>query len=103
MEIVAPFSGTVVAITRAPADPVTAGAALVVLEAMKMEHEVVADADGVLQRVEVAVGETVQEGQVLAVVSEAGGAEARAPAQRPVTGDSDERRDLEEVRRRHAL
>lgn len=40
----APFAGSVIAVERAPGEPVRAGAVLVVLEAMKMEHEVVAQA-----------------------------------------------------------
>jgi acetyl-CoA carboxylase carboxyltransferase component len=68
MNVTAPFAGTVIAIARAAEEPVRAGAALVVLEAMKMEHEVVAEADGVVRSVQVAVGDNVDEGQVLAVV-----------------------------------
>jgi acetyl-CoA carboxylase carboxyltransferase component len=98
--ILAPFSGTVVAITRVPDERISAGAALVVLEAMKMEHEVAADADGVLERVEVAVGETVQEGQLLAVVSE-DGVETEA-AEEPEAQSPERRDDLEAVRRRHS-
>ena len=77
LEITAPFAGTVIAIAHEASDPVRAGAAVVVLEAMKMEHEVIAQADGVLERVEVAVGDTVDEGQLLAVV-EPGEASAEA-------------------------
>jgi biotin carboxyl carrier protein len=36
----APFAGTVIAIARNTDDRITAGEALVVLEAMKMEHEI---------------------------------------------------------------
>jgi len=64
----APFAGTVIAIAHEPGEPIAAGAALVILEAMKMEHEVIAEHDGVVARVEVEVGETVDEGQLLAVV-----------------------------------
>src|SRR4051812_3221355 len=100
--VTAPFAGTVIAIAREAADPVRAGAALIVLEAMKMEHEVVADSDGVVRRVEVAVGDTVDEGQVLAVVA-AGEAEASEEAQ-PEEADADApRADLEAVRERHAV
>ena len=68
LRITAPFSATVIAVAHGPDEPVRAGAAVVVLEAMKMEHEVVADADGFVHRIEVAVGDTVDEGQLLAVL-----------------------------------
>jgi acetyl-CoA carboxylase carboxyltransferase component len=98
-QVVAPFAGTVVALARAPREEVTSGTPLVVLEAMKMEHEVTAQADGVLRRIEVAVGDTVEEGQVLAVLEPGVIAPAGATAH---TVDRDEpRHDLEAVRLRH--
>src|SRR5208283_4394752 len=44
----APFAGVVVAIPHAGDEPVEAGSVLVVLEAMKMEHEVIAETSGVI-------------------------------------------------------
>ena len=67
--VVAPFAGTVIAIAHEPDEPVAPGTALVVLEAMKMEHEVIAQDGGVVRRVDVSVGDTVTEGQVLAILS----------------------------------
>ena len=49
-----------------------AGAVLVVLEAMKMEHEVLAESDGVVQRVEVAAGDAIEAGELLVVLTAAG-------------------------------
>ena len=72
----APFAGTVIAIAHDVGEPVAAGTALVILEAMKMEHEVIAERDGVVAQLEVEVGETVDEGQLLAVI--APGDQARA-------------------------
>ncbi|MBV8220954.1 MAG: biotin carboxylase, partial [Solirubrobacterales bacterium] len=66
--LLAPFAGIVMAVTREPGDRVSAGDALVVLEAMKMEHEIPATSDGVVRSVDVAVGDAVDEGQVLAAV-----------------------------------
>src|SRR5436190_9942332 len=101
--VTAPFAGTVIAIAREATEPVRAGAALVVLEAMKMEHEIVAGSDGVVRRVEVAVGDTVDEGQVLAVVA-AGEAAAADDARLEEAVDPDATRaDLEAVRERHAI
>jgi len=44
--VLAPFAGTVVAVCQDRQASVSAGQPLVVLEAMKMEHEVVAEVDG---------------------------------------------------------
>jgi acetyl-CoA carboxylase carboxyltransferase component len=100
--VTAPFAATVIAIAREPDEQVGRGEALVVLEAMKMEHEIVAEIAGVVRRVEVKVGETVDEGQLLAVME--AGAAAPAPEQpdgRPPTEHN--REDLEAVIERHAL
>ena len=69
--MIAPFSGTVIAIAHVPEEAVAAGSALLVLEAMKMEHEVIAEADGIVRSVEVSVGDTFDEGQLLAVLAAA--------------------------------
>ena len=58
----APFAGTVIATSHGPDDNVAAGEVLVVLEAMKMEHEIVAQANAVVSHVNVAVGDTVDRG-----------------------------------------
>jgi len=50
-ELTAPFAGTVIAIAHGPQEPVLAGTALIVLEAMKMEHEVVAEVSGTVRSV----------------------------------------------------
>ena len=47
---------------------VTAGQPILWLEAMKMEHKIVAPAAGVLTELNVAVGQQVEVGAVLAVV-----------------------------------
>jgi 3-methylcrotonyl-CoA carboxylase alpha subunit len=46
-------------------DEVEAGTPLVVMEAMKMEHRVMAPADGTVVAVHVEVGGRVQQGQTL--------------------------------------
>jgi acetyl-CoA carboxylase carboxyltransferase component len=70
----APCAGVVVALAHPPGGPVRAGEAVAVVEAMKMEHEVLAEGDGVVRRVEVAVGDTVAEGEVLVVLGPGEGA-----------------------------
>jgi acetyl-CoA carboxylase carboxyltransferase component len=72
LPVLAPFAGTVVAVCHDRRASVSAGQPLIVLEAMKMEHEVVAEVDGTVERVDVAVGDTVEPGQRLAVVAPAG-------------------------------
>jgi biotin carboxyl carrier protein len=47
------------------------GDTLIILEAMKMEHEVTAPHDGVVREVLVEVGQQVDAGDVLVVVEEA--------------------------------
>jgi propionyl-CoA carboxylase alpha chain len=60
--------GNVVRIEADRGDRVRAGQPVVVLEAMKMEHQIVAPAAGRLAEVRVAAGDQVQAGAVLAVV-----------------------------------
>ena len=61
----APMPGRILAITVEPGATVKRGAPLVVMEAMKMEHTVVAPAAGVVEKVLCAVGEQVKEGAEL--------------------------------------
>jgi propionyl-CoA carboxylase alpha chain len=67
---VAPMPGTVALLAVAAGDRVAAGAELLVLEAMKMQHRVVAAAGGVVTELRVAVGQQVDAGAVLAVIEE---------------------------------
>jgi acetyl-CoA carboxylase biotin carboxylase subunit len=68
--LVAPMPGKVVKVLVTPGEQVIAGAALVVLEAMKMEHTVRAAAAGTVRAIHVAIGAQVDGDQLLAVVSE---------------------------------
>ena len=61
--------GTVVAIDVGVGAVVRSGVTLVVLDAMKMEHPIDAPFDGVIAQVLVSVGDTVEEGQLLVVLS----------------------------------
>jgi acetyl-CoA carboxylase carboxyltransferase component len=101
--LVAPFAGTVVSVPSRSGAPVSAGAPVIVIEAMKMEHEVVSGHDGVLAEVLVAPGDEVGEGAPLAVVEhDAAAPAARTPVADPA-GDTGPRDDLVAVRDRHAL
>ncbi len=98
----APLQGTVISISVAAGDEVRAGQALMIMEAMKMEHVIASEVSGIVRQVTVAVGDTVFEDHPLAFLQEAeiaGG------------GDQDEevidldfiRPDLAEVLERHRL
>ena len=63
--LTAPMPAKVTAVNVEVGEAVTRGAALVVLEAMKMEHTITAPADGTVATVPVVVGDLVEEGAVL--------------------------------------
>ena len=60
--------GRVVSVAVTAGDTVTAGQRLLAVEAMKMENELRAPRDGVVERVEVSVGQTVELGDSLVVI-----------------------------------
>ncbi len=109
--VTAPFAGVVVAIPHAREQPVGAGSAVVVLEAMKMEHDVLAGIDGVVGALAVAVGDAVEEGQLLLTLEPGArdghgdGAQAAPPANRPNHDEQPpgERADVRAVRERHRV
>jgi propionyl-CoA carboxylase alpha chain len=63
--LVAPMPGNVLRVLVGPGDGVSAGQPLVVIEAMKMEHQVLAPAAGTVAIVHVSAGEQVDTGQAL--------------------------------------
>ena len=65
IEIKAQLPGNVYEILFAAGDRVKEGETLVILEAMKMETPVIAPANGIIDAIAVAKGQTVQSGQVL--------------------------------------
>ncbi len=106
LAVTAPFAGVVVAVEHPPGAQVRAGAPLVVLEAMKMEHEVLAEHDAVVGRVEVAVGDAVQAGDLLLVLTPAepaGGESSHRPSATAPEDPEATRADLTAVRERHEL
>jgi biotin carboxyl carrier protein len=66
--LVAPMPGKVVAVLVEVGRPVERGAGLVVLEAMKMENEFRAVAEGVVTEIHVEPGQAVNAGDLLVVV-----------------------------------
>ncbi|MFI1463675.1 acetyl/propionyl/methylcrotonyl-CoA carboxylase subunit alpha [Nocardia carnea] len=69
--LLAPMPGSVIRLGAEVGSTVRAGQPILWLEAMKMEHTIAAPADGVLSAVNVAVGQQVDVGAVLAVVEPA--------------------------------
>lgn len=67
-EVRAPIPGKVVGALVAPGDAVHAGQVVVVLEAMKMENQIAAEADGIVREVRAAPGTAVEGGELLVVL-----------------------------------
>jgi len=63
--IPAPMAGTIVKIFVKDGDPVEKGDVLLVLEAMKMENDVMAATDGKIKSVHVKVGDIINAGDAL--------------------------------------
>ena len=74
--LIAPLPGKIAHIAVQPGDTVRAGDTLVVIEAMKMENEFKASADGTVTEVRVQPGQAVNPGDVLVVVRAAAEGEA---------------------------
>lgn len=64
----APMPGKILAVHVGGGDHVGAGTVLCVLEAMKMENDLLASADGIVRSVHVSPGHTVNTGDVLMVI-----------------------------------
>jgi len=65
--------GKIIAIHASSGDRVRRGQLLLVMEAMKMEHSIVAPHDGAVEQVRYKVGDQVQEGETLVSLREADG------------------------------
>ena len=63
-----PMQGTIVKLMVAVGDAVTAGQPVCVLEAMKMENNILSEIDGTVKDVKVDVGQTVGAGDVVVVI-----------------------------------
>lgn len=64
----APMAGVILAINKQVGDSVKKGDVLIILEAMKMENEILAPNDGVVKAVHVAVNQSVESNQPLLVI-----------------------------------
>lgn len=65
VSVKAPMPGTINAIKVKAGDTVSKGQVLAVLEAMKMENEIMADTDGTVASVAVSQGQSVNTGDVI--------------------------------------
>jgi acetyl-CoA carboxylase biotin carboxyl carrier protein len=62
------ITGTVVRIEKSPGEAVGAGEAIIILESMKMEMPLESPVDGRVKEIRVKEGQSVAEGDVLAVL-----------------------------------
>ncbi|HPU35203.1 MAG TPA: biotin/lipoyl-binding protein [Bacillota bacterium] len=60
-----PMPGTILSIKVNSGDQVKRGQVLIILEAMKMENEIMADSDGTIRDIHVSPGQSVQTGDLL--------------------------------------
>ena len=68
-EVTAPMQGTILSVKVKEGESVSKGQVLFILEAMKMENEIVADGDGVIASINVNKGDSVETGAVVATIS----------------------------------
>ncbi len=101
-EVRAPMQAVVISLRAEVGQTVAAGQALLILEAMKMEHIVAAEQSGVVRNVLVAADAMVAAGDPLVVLERAEHIEA-ATADEAAASLDDVRPDLAEVNERHAF
>lgn len=66
VKVTAPMPGTILKVVAHTGDKVKRGQVLVILEAMKMENEIVAPSDGIVATINVSGGTSVNAGDLLA-------------------------------------
>lgn len=98
----APLQGTVINVSVAVGDQVRAGQALMIMEAMKMEHVIAAEVSGIVRQITVEPGDTVFEDHPLAFLEEAE-IEGGAGGEEEIVDLDYIRPDLAEVLERHRL
>ncbi|MDC1310925.1 ATP-grasp domain-containing protein [Burkholderiales bacterium] len=100
--VVSPIQGTIVAIEVDEGDTVIGGQSVIVIEAMKMEHVITADFNGIVRAVNMSVGDVVQDGYPLLLIERMEGSKSKMVA--PTAADPDLiRSDLQENIDRHAF
>ncbi len=68
--VAAPLQGTIVSIDVEEGETIRVGQQLLIMESMKMEHEIIATTSGVIRRVGIATGDTIYEGHPLIFIEE---------------------------------
>ena len=69
VKVNAPMPGKILSVKASAGQAVKKGEVLLILEAMKMENEVVAPQDGTVASINVAAGDSVEAGAVLATLN----------------------------------
>ncbi len=69
VSVTAPMPGKILGIKASVGQAVKKGEAIIVLEAMKMENEIVAPSDGTIASINVAAGDSVEAGATLATLN----------------------------------
>ena len=69
VKIVAPMPGTIVDVKLTVGAKVSNGSVIAILEAMKMENDVVASCDGTIASINVTKGQSVETGTVIATIN----------------------------------
>lgn len=67
--VTAPMPGKILGVKASAGQAVKKGQVIVILEAMKMENEIVAPQDGTVATINVAVGDSVEPGATLATLN----------------------------------
>lgn len=67
-QVTSPMPGTILAVNVAAGDTVKRGQVLMILEAMKMENEIMCPCDGKIASVNTSKGATVESGTLLCVI-----------------------------------
>ena len=70
--VAAPMQGTIVSLDVSEGDMVRHGQPVLVMEAMKMQHEITATVGGIVRAITAALGDTVYEGHPLLFIEETG-------------------------------
>ena len=69
VKVEAPMPGKILAVKKNVGEAVKSGECILVLEAMKMENEIVAPQDGTVASINVSVGDAVESGATLATLN----------------------------------